>query len=89
MENKIKKDLEQSIKNSNDIVSNMSRFYTKTNKVIGNSRKIVFWKSTEGNEIVKVFFVGRVCIMADWYGIVGFEVKLMSFPKNLSTKTES
>lgn len=57
MENKIKKDLEQSIKNSNDIVSNMSRFYTKTNKVIGNSRKIVFWKSTEGNEIVKVFFV--------------------------------
>ena len=35
MEDKIKKDLEQSIKNTNDIVSNMSRFYTKINKVVG------------------------------------------------------
>ena len=35
MEDKIKKDLEQSIKNSNDIVSNMSRFYSKINKVVG------------------------------------------------------
>lgn len=36
IEDKIKKDLEQSIKNSKDIVSNMSRFYTKLNKVVGN-----------------------------------------------------
>lgn len=35
MEDKIKKDLEQSIKDSNNIISNISRFYSKVNKVVG------------------------------------------------------
>jgi hypothetical protein len=35
MEDKIKKDLEDSIKDSENIVSNMSRFYLKTNRVMG------------------------------------------------------
>jgi len=39
MEDKIKKDLEQSIKNTNDIVSNMSRFYSKINKVVGTCQE--------------------------------------------------
>jgi len=40
MEDKIKKDLEQSIKNTNDIVSNMSRFYSKINKVVGKHMQL-------------------------------------------------
>jgi len=35
MEDKIKKDFEQSIKDSENIISNMSRFHLKTNRVVG------------------------------------------------------
>lgn len=35
IEDKIKKDFEQSIKDSENIISNMSRFHLKTNRVVG------------------------------------------------------
>jgi hypothetical protein len=41
MEEKIKKDLEQTTNGPGNIINNMSRFYTKTNKVIGIHPNIV------------------------------------------------
>lgn len=39
LEDKIKKELEQTKNGSGDIINNMSKFYTNTNKVIGKILK--------------------------------------------------